>query len=69
MQMARSKILSQKDHNSMEAIEIINYFKSLQNQICDGIAKADGQGTFKEDAWTRSEGGGVSLESFNKEKF
>jgi coproporphyrinogen III oxidase len=33
----------------MEQIEIIQYFKSLQDQICDGIAKADGQGTFKED--------------------
>ena len=42
----------------MEQIEIIQYFKSLQDQICEGIAKADGQGTFKEDVWTRSEGGG-----------
>ena len=42
----------------MDQIEIIQYFKSLQDQICDGIAKADGQGTFKEDVWTRSEGGG-----------
>jgi hypothetical protein len=42
----------------MEQIEIIQYFKSLQDQICEGIAKADGQGTFKEDVWTREEGGG-----------
>lgn len=53
----------------MEAIEIIQYFKSLQDQICEGIAKADGQGIFKEDVWTRSEGAVVSPESFNTEKF
>lgn len=47
-----------EDPNKMEQIDIINYFKSLQDQICEGIEKADGRGTFLEDIWIRKEGGG-----------
>ena len=53
-----SPILSLKCPNKMEKIDIIQYFKSLQDQICEGIAEADGQGSFKQDIWTRKEGGG-----------
>jgi len=35
-----------------------NYLLSLQDSICSGLEQIDGQGRFKEDAWTRPEGGG-----------
>lgn len=37
---------------------ICNWFKSLQNNICHELEKADGDGLFKEDLWERPEGGG-----------
>ena len=37
---------------------IITWFKKLQDDICSSLESLDGYGTFKEDEWTRSEGGG-----------
>ncbi len=37
---------------------VIDYLTGLQDRICQGIAGADGSGEFKEDSWTREEGGG-----------
>jgi coproporphyrinogen III oxidase len=39
--------------------EIISeWFKSIQNSICDGLEKLDGKSSFHEDLWERPEGGG-----------
>jgi coproporphyrinogen III oxidase len=37
---------------------VINYLKSLQDSICQGLEAADGQGRFIEDNWQREQGGG-----------
>ncbi len=37
---------------------IIEYFKNLQDSICESLEIADGEGTFKEDLWERPGGGG-----------
>lgn len=41
---------------SKESIE--TYFRSLQDEICRGLEKADSKGKFEEDLWKRPEGGG-----------
>jgi len=38
--------------------DIEDFFRSLQDDICNGLEKADGLATFKEDLWERPEGGG-----------
>ncbi len=38
--------------------EITNWFKSLQDSICQSLEVADSQGKFEEDAWERPGGGG-----------
>ncbi len=38
--------------------EIVRYFKSLQDDICAALEKADGSGKFIEDQWDRPGGGG-----------
>lgn len=38
--------------------EITEWFKKLQDNICNKLEAADGLGTFKEDNWTRDGGGG-----------
>ncbi len=38
--------------------EIISFFKSLQDSICQQLEAADGGGKFQEDAWERPGGGG-----------
>ena len=38
--------------------EIISFFKSLQDRICQQLEAADGGGKFQEDAWERPGGGG-----------
>ncbi len=35
-----------------------HYLLALQDRLCDGLAKADSQASFKEESWTREEGGG-----------
>ena len=45
----------------MSAIDINavkTYLQSLQDKICDGLAKQDGGADFKEESWVRDEGGG-----------
>ncbi|REL25114.1 oxygen-dependent coproporphyrinogen oxidase [Thalassotalea euphylliae] len=37
---------------------VVDYFKSLQDAICQALEQADGTGQFVEDNWTRAEGGG-----------
>ena len=37
---------------------IAAWLKSLQDEICDALEKADGGAKFKEENWTREEGGG-----------
>lgn len=38
--------------------QVIDCFKTLQEQICLALEQADGTGKFVEDSWTRAEGGG-----------
>lgn len=38
--------------------EIKGWFMDLQDRICQGLEKLDGEGQFREDKWTRPEGGG-----------
>ncbi|REL33890.1 oxygen-dependent coproporphyrinogen oxidase [Thalassotalea euphylliae] len=38
--------------------QVVDYFKSLQDQICAALEQADGTGKFTEDNWKRAEGGG-----------
>jgi coproporphyrinogen III oxidase len=42
----------------MNKEHISAYFQDLQDRICRGIEAADGSGKFREDLWSRSEGGG-----------
>jgi len=37
---------------------VINFLKSLQDNICSALETADGSGQFIEDNWVRAEGGG-----------
>ena len=36
----------------------VEYFRTLQDEICAGLAAADGGATFREDTWERPGGGG-----------
>ncbi len=38
--------------------EITDWFKTLQNNICQSLEEADGSGRFEEDRWERPGGGG-----------
>ncbi|MEQ9302844.1 MAG: coproporphyrinogen III oxidase, partial [Marinoscillum sp.] len=38
--------------------EIANWFKGLQDSICESLEKLDGKSKFSEDLWNRPEGGG-----------
>ncbi|TAH25621.1 MAG: oxygen-dependent coproporphyrinogen oxidase [Cytophagales bacterium] len=42
----------------MNKEQIEDWFKTLQNNICEEIALADGKGNFEEDHWDRADGGG-----------
>lgn len=44
--------------SKMNKHDIAAYFQGLQDRICAGIAATDGVASFKEDNWTRAEGGG-----------
>lgn len=35
-----------------------HYLLDLQDRLCEGLAQADGQASFKEESWSREEGGG-----------
>lgn len=43
---------------SVDKVQIESWLKGLQDRICEGLEKLDGQARFKEDLWERSEGGG-----------
>ena len=43
---------------NMNKEHIAAYFQDLQDRICRGIEVADGSGKFREDLWSRPEGGG-----------
>ncbi|GAB3013054.1 oxygen-dependent coproporphyrinogen oxidase [Spirosoma pulveris] len=38
--------------------QITDFFKELQDQICQSLEQADGRGKFREDSWQRPGGGG-----------
>lgn len=42
----------------MNKEQITEWLKSLQDEICSALTHADGTGKFKEEIWTREEGGG-----------
>ncbi len=37
---------------------VSQWFKTLQDKICQGLEQVDGEGTFQQDSWERAEGGG-----------
>lgn len=37
---------------------VSDFFKTLQDEICQGLEELDGGATFQEDSWVREEGGG-----------
>lgn len=45
--------MSQPDKHAVKA-----YLMALQDQICEDLSVVDGAETFREDSWTRAEGGG-----------
>jgi len=50
--------ISKTTNNIPDIKQVINFFKQLQDNICNGLAQADGQRTFFEDNWQREQGGG-----------
>lgn len=44
--------------NMVNKTETENFFRALQDNICSGLERADGEAAFKEDLWQRSGGGG-----------
>jgi coproporphyrinogen III oxidase len=38
--------------------QVVQFLRQLQDQICQSLAAVDSVGTFQEDSWDRSEGGG-----------
>lgn len=46
-------------HIGSTQIELVrNYLVTLQDTICNALQKLDGSGVFREDSWSRDEGGG-----------
>lgn len=41
-----------------DATRVLRYLQGLQDRICLALEAEDGPGRFREDAWTRAEGGG-----------
>jgi coproporphyrinogen III oxidase len=50
--------ISKTTNNIPDIKQVIIFFKQLQDNICKGLAQADGQKTFFEDNWQREQGGG-----------
>ena len=44
--------------NTLATDAVEQYLRDLQDRICARLARLDGQGGFREDAWQRPEGGG-----------
>jgi coproporphyrinogen III oxidase len=48
-----------KENTSTSSVQgITDWLKSLQDEICSALEKADGKARFEEDNWKREEGGG-----------
>ncbi|MDC0660980.1 oxygen-dependent coproporphyrinogen oxidase [Marinobacter sp. SS21] len=45
-------------NSAPDTAAVHQYLLDLQQSICDGLARADGQASFATDSWTRPEGGG-----------
>lgn len=50
--------MSQINAEEVNINVVIEFFKKLQDNICQALESADGTGRFVEDNWTRAEGGG-----------
>lgn len=60
-----SLILPAKHRIMPQLDTIITFFKSLQDDICNGLVALEGSGTtFHQDLWTRAEGGGGRTRAF-----
>ena len=46
------------ENNIPDINQVIKFFKRLQDDICHGLAQADGEKSFFEDNWQREQGGG-----------
>ena len=50
--------MSEKKIGNTHVDRVRGYLLNLQNSICNAFEKADGTGRFRDDAWSRREGGG-----------
>lgn len=50
--------MSEKKIGNTHVDRVRGYLLNLQNSICNAFEKADGTGRFRDDAWSRLEGGG-----------
>lgn len=50
----------------VEKKKIEQWFKQLQDEICTGLEQIDGYASFKEDLWSRAEGGGGRTRTIQK---
>jgi coproporphyrinogen III oxidase len=50
--------MSEKKIGNTHVDRVRGYLLNLQNSICNAVEKADGTGRFRDDAWSRLEGGG-----------
>jgi len=50
--------MSDNQINNVHIERVRDYLLALQDNICATIEKADGTGLFREDSWSRDEGGG-----------
>jgi len=53
-----SNSIEKMHKSSIHKSEIVTWFKSLQDSICENLENLDGQGKFHQDLWERPGGGG-----------
>ena len=56
--MSNQALPNNETNNETDITQVIAFFKTLQDRICQALEAADGSGTFVEDNWQRKEGGG-----------
>ena len=56
--MSNQALPNHETNNETDITQVIDFFKNLQDRICQALETADGSGTFVEDNWLRKEGGG-----------
>ena len=56
--MSNQALPNNETNNETDITQVIAFFKTLQDRICQALEAADGSGTFVEDNWLRKEGGG-----------